>query len=76
MARLTMDRVRKELTLMGMTIKSIPDCGEYRVNFANREVIGEHVFGGEATAYYATSLDDALATATAMFSRAEKVRMA
>jgi len=45
---------------MGMVIKTTPE-GEYRVNYKK---------GKEATAYYATELDDAVATAEDMAKRA------
>ncbi len=53
---------------MGMTIASVPQCGEFVVNFACKETIGGHVWGGEASAYYATDLDDAIATMKTMYA--------
>jgi hypothetical protein len=52
----------------GMVIKSIPDCGEYVVNYAKREKIGNRVFGGEPSAYYATDLGDAVDTMLFMYA--------
>jgi len=51
--RLTIAGVKAQLKPLGVTMNSKPETGEYRVNLAG---------GTEATAYYATELDDALAT--------------
>jgi hypothetical protein len=50
---------RRELNGTGVSIKYIEDTGEYRVNLRADK---------EATAYYASDIDDALNTGRAMYA--------
>lgn len=54
---MTLAIARKAARLMGMSLVSKPEVGEYRVNF---------IGGSEPTAVYETSVDAALDTARAM----------
>lgn len=58
----TLRQAADQLKPYGMRIRSLPATREYRVNFAG---------GREATAYYATEIDDAVNTGKRM---AESVR--
>lgn len=55
---MTIKQAKAELKPLGITLVSKPWTGEFRVNYA--------VDGREATAVYATDLDDAVATGKAM----------
>lgn len=59
---ITIRQATKELSDIGIALRHIVDTGEYRVNFKN---------GKEATAYYATDLEDAIATGHMMAARKE-----
>lgn len=59
---ITIRAATKELSEIGISLKHLPDTGEYRVNFKD---------GKEATAYYATDLEDAIATGHMMAARKE-----
>ena len=59
MKALKMKEVKKELSEIGISIK-FTEYEEYRVNF---------IGGREATAYYTTDLDDAIATGKAMVKK-------
>lgn len=61
-SRLSLASVKGQLRAIGMTVNK-SRYGEYRVNFSG---------GTEATAYYTTTLDDALATGIAMASEGRK----
>ena len=61
---MTLREAQQAVKKLGITIRKTRE-GEYRMNYTN---------GREATAYYATDLDDAVATAEDYFKRANSQR--
>jgi hypothetical protein len=58
---MTLNQAKHQLRALGITLRSMPEYGEYRVNFAN---------GNEATACYETDLQAAVDTGIAMSKEA------